>query len=156
MKIVKKPEAQKIILEVANKQKDKIDQLVGLTDEQRNKAKYLIDEIVRKALDKLNKDITNKDVDSILNKAVEDIKKVNPTVSKGEQVLPRDSNDGIDRNNNNKLGNNSNTNPSSNNKSNKLPSTGEESQRQSPLAGFALISGLFLFLKNRKRNKENN
>ncbi|MHB7913801.1 SasC/FmtB family protein [Staphylococcus haemolyticus] len=156
VKIVKKPEAQKIILEVANKQKDKIDQLVGLTDEQRNKAKYLIDEIVRKALDKLNKDITNKDVDSILNKAVEDIKKVNPTVSKGEQVLPRDSNDGIDRNNNNKLGNNSNTNPSSNNKSNKLPSTGEESQRQSPLAGFALISGLFLFLKNRKRNKENN
>ena len=156
VKIVKKPEAQKIILEVANKQKDKIDQLVGLTDEQRNKAKYLIDEIVRKALDKLNKDITNKDVDSILNKAVEDIKKVNPTVSKGEQVLPRDSNDGIDRNNNNKLGNNSNTNPSSNNKSNKLPSTGEESQRQSPLAGFALISGSFLFLKNRKRNKENN
>ena len=40
------------------------------------KAKYLIDEIVRKALDKLNKDITNKDVDSILNKAVEDIKKL--------------------------------------------------------------------------------
>ncbi|MFS4464802.1 SasC/FmtB family protein [Staphylococcus haemolyticus] len=156
VKIVKKPEAQKIILEVATKQKDKIDQLVGLTDEQRNKAKYLIDEIVRKVLDKLNKDITNKDVDSILNKAVEDIKKVNPTVLKGEQVLPRDSNDGIDRNNNNKLGNNSNTNPSSNNKSNKLPSTGEESQRQSPLAGFALISGLFLFLKNRKRNKENN
>lgn len=161
VKIVKKPEAQKIILEVANKQKDKIDQLVGLTDEQRNKAKYLIDEIVRKVLDKLNKDITNKDVDSILNKAVEDIKKVNPTVSKGEQVLPRDSNDGRDRNNNNKLGNNSSTNPSSNNKSNKLPSTCEESQRQSPLAGFALISfalisGLFLFLKNRKRNKENN
>ncbi|MEB5761277.1 SasC/FmtB family protein [Staphylococcus haemolyticus] len=156
VKIVKKPEAQKIILEVANKQKDKIDQLVGLTDEQRNKAKYLIDEIVRKALDKLNKDITNKDVDSILNKAVEDIKKVNPTVSKGEQVLPRDSNDGRDRNNNNKLGNNSSTNPSSNNKSNKLPSTGEESQRQSPLAGFALISGLFLFLKNIKRNRENN
>ncbi|MCH4483335.1 DUF1542 domain-containing protein [Staphylococcus haemolyticus] len=156
VKIVKKPEAQKIILEVANKQKDKIDQLVGLTDEQRNKAKYLIDEIVRKALDKLNKDITNKDVDSILNKAVEDIKKVNPTVSKGEQVLPRESNDGRDRNNNNKLGNNSSTNPSSNNKSNKLPSTGEESQRQSPLAGFALISGLFLFLKNRKRNRENN
>ncbi|WP_241958829.1 DUF1542 domain-containing protein, partial [Staphylococcus haemolyticus] len=142
MKIVKKPEAQKIILEVANKQKDKIDQLVGLTDEQRNKAKYLIDEIVRKALDKLNKDITNKDVDSILNKAIEDIEKVNPTVSKGKQVLPRDNNDGRDRNNNNKLGNNSSTNPSSKNKSNKLPSTGEESQRQSPLAGFALISGL--------------
>ncbi|PTK74670.1 YSIRK signal domain/LPXTG anchor domain surface protein [Staphylococcus haemolyticus] len=156
VKIVKKPEAQKIILEVANKQKDKIDQLVGLTDEQRNKAKYLIDEIVRKALDKLNKDITNKDVDSILNKAIEDIEKVNPTVSKGKQVLPRDNNDGRDRNNNNKLGNNSSTNPSSKNKSNKLPSTGEESQRQSPLAGFALISGLFLFLKNRKRNKENN
>ncbi|MDU0489687.1 LPXTG cell wall anchor domain-containing protein [Staphylococcus haemolyticus] len=37
----------------------------------------------------------------------------------------------------------------------KLPSTGKEGQNQSPLAGLALISGLFLFLKNRKRNKEN-
>ena len=31
--------------------------------------------------------------------------------------------------------------------------TGKEGQNQSPLAGLALISGLFLFLKNRKRNK---
>ena len=37
----------------------------------------------------------------------------------------------------------------------KLPSTGKEGQNQSPLVGLALISGLFLFLKNRKRNKEN-
>lgn len=42
-----KPKAQETILNVARKQKAKIDALVGLTDEQKNKAKNMIDEIVK-------------------------------------------------------------------------------------------------------------
>ena len=57
VKIVKKPKAQETILNVARKQKAKIDALVGLTDEQKNKAKNMIDEIVKNALEKLDNDI---------------------------------------------------------------------------------------------------
>ncbi|WP_415426952.1 SasC/FmtB family protein [Staphylococcus borealis] len=155
IKIVKKPQARKNILNIARKQKAKIDNLNGLTDEQKNKAKNMIDEIVKNALEKLENDINNNDVDAITNKAIEDIEKVNPLSSKGKEYLPSGNNNGGDRNNNNS-GDNYNTSSGNNKGSIKLPSTGKESQNQSPLAGLALISGLFLFLKNRKRNKENN
>lgn len=42
----------------------------------------MIDEIVKNALEKLDNDINNNDVDSITNKAIEEIEKVNPEVSK--------------------------------------------------------------------------
>ncbi|MGV3096212.1 SasC/FmtB family protein [Staphylococcus borealis] len=155
IKIVKKPQARKNILNIARKQKAKIDNLNGLTDEQKNKAKNMIDEIVKNALEKLENDINNNDVDAITNKTIEDIEKVNPLSSKGKEYLPSGNNNGGDRNNNNS-GDNYNTSSGNNKGSIKLPSTGKESQNQSPLAGLALISGLFLFLKNRKRNKENN
>nr|WP_231119811.1 LPXTG cell wall anchor domain-containing protein [Staphylococcus borealis] len=103
----------------------------------------------------MENDINNNDVDAITNKAIEDIEKVNPLSSKGKEYLPSGNNNGGDRNNNNS-GDNYNTSSGNNKGSIKLPSTGKESQNQSPLAGLALISGLFLFLKNRKRNKENN
>ena len=153
VKIVKKPKAQETILNVARKQKAKIDALVGLTDEQKNKAKNMIDEIVKNALEKLDNDINNNDVDSITNKAIEEIEKVNPEVSKGKKALASGNNNDGYRNNNSS--DNYNTSSGNNKDSIKLPSTGKEGQNQSPLAGLALISGLFLFLKNRKRNKEN-
>lgn len=153
IKIVKKPQAKKNILERARKQKAKIDNLNGLTDEQKNKAKNMIDEIVKNALEKLENDINNNDVDSITNKAIEDIEKVSPLGSKGKEYLPSGNNNDGDRNNNSS--DNYNTSSGNNKDSIKLPSTGKEGQNQSPLAGLALISGLFLFLKNRKRNEEN-
>ena len=153
VKIVKKPKAQETILNVARKQKAKIDALVGLTDEQKNKAKNMIDEIVKNALEKLDNDINNNDVDSITNKAIEEIEKVNPEVSKGKKALASGNNNDGYRNNNSS--DNYNTSSGNNKDSIKLPSTGKEGQNQSPLVGLALISGLFLFLKNRKRNKEN-
>ncbi|MDM7882285.1 DUF1542 domain-containing protein [Staphylococcus borealis] len=153
IKIVKKPQAKKNILERARKQKAKIDNLNGLTDEQKNKAKNMIDEIVKNALEKLENDINNNDVDSITNKAIEDIEKVSPLGSKGKEYLPSGNNNDGDRNNNSS--DNYNTSSGNNKDSIKLPSTGKEGQNQSPLAGLALISGLFLFLKKRKRNEEN-
>lgn len=84
-----KPKAQETILNVARKQKAKIDALVGLTDEQKNKAKNMIDEIVKNALEKLDNDINNNDVDSITNKAIEEIEKVNPEVSKGKKAFSK-------------------------------------------------------------------
>ena len=113
----------------------------------------MIDEIVKNALEKLDNDINNNDVDSITNKAIEEIEKVNPEVSKGKKVLASGNNNDGYRNNNSS--DNYNTSSGNNKDSIKLPSTGKEGQNQSPLAGLALISGLFLFLKNRKRNKEN-
>ncbi|WP_353061491.1 DUF1542 domain-containing protein [Staphylococcus borealis] len=153
IKIIKKPQAKKNILERARKQKAKIDNLNGLTDEQKNKAKNMIDEIVKNALEKLENDINNNDVDSITNKAIEDIEKVSPLGSKGKEYLPSGNNNDGDRNNNSS--DNYNTSSGNNKDSIKLPSTGKEGQNQSPLAGLALISGLFLFLKKRKRNEEN-
>ena len=47
----------------------------------------MIDEIVKNALEKLDNDINNNDVDSITNKAIEEIEKVNPEVSKGKKAL---------------------------------------------------------------------
>lgn len=38
----------------------------------------MIDEIVKNALEKLDNDINNNDVDSITNKAIEEIEKVKP------------------------------------------------------------------------------
>ncbi|WP_210135221.1 SasC/FmtB family protein [Staphylococcus sp. GDX8P80P] len=155
IKIVKKPQAKKNILEEARKQKNKIDNLNGLTDEQRNKAKNVIDEIVKNALEKLNKDINNNDVDSIANKAIEDIEKVNPEVSKVKNDLLNRNDSGKVRSFIKNSGEQSDTQSSTNKKTKTLPNTGIDSQHQSPLAGIALISGLFLFFKNRKRNEDN-
>ncbi|UDI77993.1 DUF1542 domain-containing protein [Staphylococcus taiwanensis] len=155
IKIVKKLQAKKNILEEARKQKNKIDNLNGLTDEQRNKAKNMIDEIVKNALVKLNKDINNNDVDSITNKAIEDIEKVNPEVSKVKNDLLSRNDSGKVRSFTKNSGEQTDTQSSTNKKTKTLPNTGIDSQHQSPLAGIALISGLFLFFKNRKRNEDN-
>ena len=57
----------------------------------------MIDEIVKNALEKLDNDINNNDVDSITNKAIEEIEKVNPEVSKGKKALASgNNNDGIE------------------------------------------------------------
>ena len=111
----------------------------------------MIDEIVKNALEKLDNDINNNDVDSITNKAIEEIEKVNPEVSKGKKALASGNNDGY-RNNNSS--DNYNTSSGNNKDSIKLPSTGKEGQNQSPLVGLALISGLFLFLKIEKKQRK--
>lgn len=49
----------------------------------------MIDEIVKNALEKLDNDINNNDVDSITNKAIEEIEKVNPEVSKGKKAFSK-------------------------------------------------------------------
>ena len=105
----------------------------------------MIDEIVKNALEKLDNDINNNDVDSITNKAIEEIEKVNPEVSKGKKALASGNNNDGYRNNNSS--DNYNTSSGNNKDSIKLPSTGKEGQNQSPLARFSIDKWFILILE---------
>ncbi|WP_210130248.1 SasC/FmtB family protein [Staphylococcus sp. GDX8P54P] len=150
----KKQAAKDRIKTIAQQQKEKINHQNGLTDEQKQKAMHLINEITRKALLKIDNDSSNRDVDSTTKKAIEDILKVAPMPSKQGQKLDNANGYypklGFDNGNND-------FNHLTLGKANKqLPNTGGNHRSELPLIELTLISGFFLILTSRKRKEDKN